>query len=83
MGLGRNIGHALIDVSETGARLIVTAELAPNQEVALAFQGAGYVRALKTLGDVMWCVPIADGQWQVGVRFQKKLQYGDLVRTMG
>lgn len=82
MGLGRNLARQLLDVSETGARLTVTAELKPGQEVELALQGSGHVRPVKRLANVIWCQPMQDRLWQAGLHFQKRFEYAELVRLM-
>src|SRR5205809_965252 len=57
LGLGANIALALLDVSETGARLRVKEALRPGQEVEVSLQGPGGGRETKMLGQVVWSIP--------------------------
>jgi hypothetical protein len=80
LGLGRNVARQLLDLSETGARLIVVSQLQFGQEVELTVQSRGHGRLIKRAAAVMWCAPIQDGEWQVGIRFQKRFEYADLLQ---
>jgi len=80
MGLGRNIGEAVLDLSETGVRLIVTIPLEVRQEIEVTLQGAVQPSPVKLLANVVWCVPTADNHYCVGARFQKYLNYAEFGR---
>ena len=73
-GLGRNIAQGVLDVSETGVRLLLKAEVRVRQEVEINLEGISS-RTYKVVGDVVWVVPTADGLWCAGVSFQKPLPY--------
>jgi hypothetical protein len=85
MGLGPNLAVGLLDVSESGARLLLKVALEPNQEVELVLLAVGQVREVKMPGRIVWCVAAADGRYCVGVQLQKRLGYSclqDLGRLM-
>ncbi len=76
-GLGPNVGAATLDVSDTGARLIVTADMEKNAEVELLIIGYGMNKPIKRLAIIRWQVQMADGRFCVGAEFQKRLNYRD------
>jgi hypothetical protein len=78
LGLGANLGVKLLDVSETGARLVVKEALNPGQEVELNLEAPGGGRPVRLPAEVIWSVPTADGQHCVGTSFHKRLSYADL-----
>jgi hypothetical protein len=78
LDLGPNLAVTLLDISQSGARLVVRGELAVRQEVFLTLEGAASGRQARRLAEVVWCVPVADGASCVGLRLQKPLPYADL-----
>jgi hypothetical protein len=79
LGLGSNIAVSVLDVSENGIRLLVKTALEPDQEIVIRLEGLGQrPHPLKLAASVMWCVPTADGNFCVGTKFQRTLQYADL-----
>jgi len=77
-GLGPNLATALLDVSESGARLRLKKALETGGEVEVGLQGPGHSRPLKQIARVIWSVASADGDFVTGVEFQKYLRYADL-----
>jgi hypothetical protein len=77
-GLGPNVASSLLDVSESGARLLAREELKPGREVEVGLLGVGHLRPVVRAANVVWCVAAAGGGFCVGVRFQKALPYADL-----
>ena len=75
LGLGPNIAVTLLDVSETGARLIVKGALIPGQEIELGLLAPGCVREYSVPGEVVWSVETASGAHCIGVQFEKRLSY--------
>src|SRR4051794_15721578 len=59
-GLGRNLAVCPLDVSETGARLVVCQTLHVGEEVEVLLACAGVRRHLKRLGRVIWCLPLTE-----------------------
>jgi PilZ domain-containing protein len=80
LGLGRNIGEAVLDLSETGIRFIVSIPLEKRQEIEVTLQGQAQPQAVKLMAEVVWCVATADKRYCVGARFQKYLSYADFGR---
>jgi hypothetical protein len=78
LGLGKNICTRLLDISESGMRLIVKYELKPKDEVEILVSGAGMAGTVKRLADVCWVVPTDGAGFCIGVRFQKLLPYRDI-----
>jgi hypothetical protein len=81
--LGTNLALALLEVSETGALLVLRAALEPRQEVTLLLQGQGHQRPVRMSGRVVWCGPTSDGaepaSFRAGVEFEKRLPWSDLI----
>lgn len=85
-GLGHNIGIGILDLSETGIRLVVKEALQEKQEVEVILTAQGSVREFKHVGRVVWCVPAVDGSFCIGVEFEKRINYvglQDLSRLPG
>jgi hypothetical protein len=80
LDLGANLAVRLLDVSESGVRLLARAALDPPQEVTLTIEGMGHLRPIKTTGKVVWCVPADDGAYCMGIQFFKYIPYADLTR---
>jgi hypothetical protein len=79
LGLGPNIGLALFDVSEGGARLTVKVPLEPRQEIAIDLCSVGHRKSVKSLAEVVWCAPVQDQDtFHVGLKFPRYLAYQDL-----
>jgi len=74
-GLGTNVAVALLDVSETGIRLIVQSAVAVGQEVQISLEPIGARRPTGLAAIVVWCIPLADGTHCVGARFDKPLNW--------
>ena len=79
LDLGPDLAVALLDLAETGARLVVKDALLPGREVSLSLAGQSTLRPIPRVGNVAWCVPAADGTFCVGVSFQKRLPYRDFL----
>ena len=78
MGLGPNIASSLLDLSETGLRVILNEAATVGQEVEVNLESAATGRALKTTARVVWVVPGTDGTFVVGLRMQKSISFIDL-----
>jgi hypothetical protein len=77
LGLGANLAVAVLDVSETGVRLVLKADLPLGQEIEVDLDRAAQ-RPVKALARIIWSLPTADGNFCVGARFHKPLPYADL-----
>lgn len=78
MGLGPNIASVLLDLSETGLRVVSKEAVAVGQEVEVNLEGASG-RVAKTTAVVVWVVPGAGDTFVVGLRLQKSLDYGQFM----
>ena len=79
LGLGPNIASSLLDLSETGVRVVLKEAAAVGQEVALHLESAATGLTLKTTAVVMWVVPGTEPTVVVGLRLQKSICHGDLM----
>ncbi len=79
MGLGPNLAVALLDVSTTGARLVLKEALPRGEEVELNLSCTGRMRDVKTQGEVMWSIPAEGGGHVTGVQFNRNLPHADLL----
>ena len=80
LGLGPNLAVSLLDLSETGVRLVVKSALEKGQEIEIGLLGLNHPRPIKLPAVVAWSVPAADGTYCLGARFQKRLTYGDFLQ---
>jgi hypothetical protein len=78
LGLGPNIAVGLLDVSESGIRLMVKTPLDADSDVEIGLQPIGAHKPTTVVAKVMWCIPLADGNHCVGARFEKLLPYAFL-----
>ena len=76
-GLGANLAVTVLDLSDTGVRLIVSQEVEAQGEVEIIISGYGMVRSLKRAAYVRWQLKLDDGHFCLGVEFQKRLPYRD------
>lgn len=80
IGLGRNIALSLLDISESGARLVLSAALKKKQDVLVEITSVNSVRPIKMSATVVWSMPTADGNHCVGLQFNKLLNYSELLQ---
>lgn len=71
--LGPNIAHSIFDVSESGACLILDAELHAGEELLLQLSGTRLTRTVKVAAKVIWCEEFESGVFKVGVAFDRPL----------
>jgi len=79
LDLGANLAMSLLDVSESGIRLLLKAPLDAGQEVCLGLEGQGHLRPVKRTGRVAWCLPAAGG-FQVGINLAHRIDYSDVFK---
>ncbi|GBD35827.1 hypothetical protein HRbin36_00942 [bacterium HR36] len=78
LGLGQNLALELVDVSLSGAKLRLSQNLRPGEEVTVELLGQGHLRPVKSLARVIWCRP-ADQGFLTGLTFEKPLSYADFL----
>ncbi|MFO0968868.1 MAG: PilZ domain-containing protein [Gemmataceae bacterium] len=77
LGLGPNIAVRLVDISEGGVCLAVSLLLDKGQEVEVSLNPPGGGKEATRKGQVAWAVT-KDGEFLIGVRFDKMLNYAAL-----
>jgi hypothetical protein len=82
LDLGPNLALTLLDISESGIRLVLKSPLDPGQEVNVTFEGIAHKRPLKCNGRVIWCIGAQDGSHCVGIRLDKYLPYQEIARLI-
>jgi hypothetical protein len=80
LDLGPNLAIGLVDISETGARLIVKTPLEKGQQVAISLEGREHIRPIRTLGTVVRSEPGTDGACQLAVLWEKRLTFSEILR---
>lgn len=78
-GFGSNIAARLLDISQSGARILLKEMIDLGKEVELGFSAYGLSGRLKVCGNIVWVVPMEDGTCAVGIAFQKRLAYSDVL----
>lgn len=76
-GFGKNVALQILDVSETGIRLLVKRDLPVGLEFEIKLESAG-TNSVKTTATIVWSIQATDGQWVVGASFAKPINYRDL-----
>jgi hypothetical protein len=74
-GFGRNISKQFLDLSETGVRLLVSAELKAGDEAEILITGVGSLKQIKRISKVVWAFKTGEDAYCVGLRFEKPLAY--------
>jgi c-di-GMP-binding flagellar brake protein YcgR len=75
IGLGPNLVSRVLDISETGVRLVIARALDDSAEVDIAINSHGMKGMVRRLGIVRWQLKLEDGQFCVGIEFHKCLDY--------
>jgi PilZ domain len=78
MGLGTNLALSAVEVSETGACLLVKEPFDKNEEVEVQLEGMVNRRPIRKMARVVWCVTAGPERWRIGLQFQGSLCYTDL-----
>jgi hypothetical protein len=78
MDLGVDISLGILDVSETGIRLLVSEKVNPDGEVTVTLDSPALGRPLRMVSRVAWCVQTRNSIYCVGIRFDKRLRYMDI-----
>ncbi len=70
----------LLDVSEGGMRLTVSRYLATGDQLEISIDGPGLHRPIKCLATVVWAVPIENKSYCIGLSFNKKLRFAEVLQ---
>ncbi len=76
-GFGPNLTMSSLDVSDSGARLVLSHPLDLHAEVETIISGYGMKDPIKRLANVRWQLKLENGQYCTGVEFQKRIPYRD------
>jgi PilZ domain len=74
-GIGRNLAVECLDISQTGASLLVTQELPAETEVEVCLTSHGRPKPVRTAALVIRCIPAEEGKYTLSVRFERPLDY--------
>jgi hypothetical protein len=78
LGMGANRALSILDVSETGIRMVLKTPPKVGEEMQINLESIVDKRAHALAATVIWCATLADGNHAVGARFQKPLPYAVL-----
>jgi hypothetical protein len=78
MGLGPNLGVALLDASEDGLGVRIKGPLVQGDEIEVELSPPGVRKTYKRLGQVRWCRDVGDGTFVIGIKLQKRLAFTEL-----
>jgi hypothetical protein len=78
MDLGVDISLGILDVSETGIRLLVGQKLNQDDEVTVTLDSPNIGRPLRIVSRVAWCVQTRNNIYCAGIQFDKRLRYMDI-----
>ena len=73
-----NLAVAVLDLSETGIRLVLNTDLPKGQELTVHLDNIAY-RPIKLTAEVIWSLPTKDGNFCVGAHFQQAIRYPALI----
>jgi hypothetical protein len=76
--MGRALKGKLLDISPDGAGFEMTGSIEFGERMELELQGIGSARPLILPAEVRYVSVDAAGNQRIGVRFDKRLSYGEL-----
>jgi PilZ domain len=80
LDLGSEINLGILDLAETGVRILASERLENDQEVTITLGTPTHLRPLRVVGRVVWCVETLDNTYCVGIRFRTRLPYPDMTK---
>ncbi len=75
LGMGPNLTSKVLDISDSGVRMVINESLDPMSEVEILIDGYGMKGPIKRVGNIRWLVTLDTGEFCVGIEFQKALNY--------
>ncbi len=78
LGLGPNLANTLLDLSETGIRLIAREPLKRGQQVEVNLQPPHNFAPVTRAAIVIWAIRTLEGTYCAGLQFQRRLPYAVL-----
>jgi hypothetical protein len=76
-GLGPNLAVEMLDLADSGVRVIIGQELPAGAEVEIIIVAYGIREQIKRLGYVRWQLKLENGQFCAGIELQKRINYRD------
>lgn len=76
-GLGPNVAVSLLDISDSGIRVVLKQELTNRDEVEIMIVAHGVLGTIKRHGYVRWQLKLENGLFCAGIEFQKSIKYRD------
>jgi hypothetical protein len=76
-GLGSNVADSVLDISDSGVRMVVSQPLEMLAEVEIIINGYGMRASIKRISMVRWVLKLENGMYCVGIEFQKPISYRD------
>lgn len=77
LGFGPNLAIDVLDLADTGIRILVREALEELAEVEIIMTSYGIRQPLKRAGLVRWVVKLENGSYCIGVEFQKPITFRD------
>lgn len=79
-----NAGSLVLDLSDSGARLVVSCPFAPDERVDIVLASYALPRPIQAAATVCWCAPMPEeNAWSIGVRFDTRLRYRQISSMFG
>ena len=82
LGLGPDLGLALLDVSADGLRIRLREAVRAGEEVEVGLQPADGA-AIRTRGRIIWCRPAGGWAFLAGVRLRRRLTAEEVATLVG
>jgi hypothetical protein len=83
MGVSPDLARALLDLSLTGARLLLKEPLEPRQALVLELYHVAHPKEVRVESRVARWAATPEGAYLIGVRFERNLPYAELQRLTG
>jgi hypothetical protein len=84
VGSARNpdLGAGLVDVSEDGACVRLTAPMESGEEVLVGLRPKGGRRGLRLRAEIRWCRPVGGGLYLAGLRLSRQLAEAEIAHLV-
>jgi hypothetical protein len=78
IGVGANLAVSVLDLSETGIRLVIKSEMKVGQQVQVELESSSR-RLVKVQATLIWILPTIDGNFCAGFQFDKTIEWGSIL----
>jgi hypothetical protein len=76
--MGPDLAVSYLDISQTGARVVLGDRLAEGGEVEVELAHPRLAEPVTRLARVVWSAPLAEGRWGVGLAFERPLTFAEM-----